>query len=165
MKRIVIFTRPEKNSERQAIKRCGNKWRVVRELRDEVLIEAVSNPNNEFRWVKPDQIAECGSAQTEIEYPKPEWVWADDMNIIKEYVPVRENESIVVLRTKAYAKTLAWILMLYREALKTYPALKLDEVRIVYYTKGFYARTYGIEFNVKGKPGDDYEMRSEVEKT
>lgn len=58
MKRSVRFINPKKNTERQALKRCGNHWRVVREKDGQFMIEAASNPENEFRWVDRDQIEE-----------------------------------------------------------------------------------------------------------
>ena len=56
--KIINFINPKTNTERSALKRCGPQWRIVRQNPKQVMIEAVSNPKKEFRWVDPDQIEE-----------------------------------------------------------------------------------------------------------
>ena len=115
-------------------KDCGKKEEVLRDGRcDEC---------NKAAYTIPSRASKNYSMMAKYELRKIK------MCYIKEY----HASGRALVRTIYYDKTLGHILKLFKEAKKSVPELKEDDVKIVIYGGRFYSGTMGIEFAVTEKP-------------
>ena len=75
------------------------------------------------------------------------------------------SDKKFILRTDIYAHSLGHLRMLFDEAKKYFPSLKVDDVEVVKYDGRRYARTMGIEFSSTADAPADFNLIDEVELT
>lgn len=75
------------------------------------------------------------------------------------------SDKKFILRTDTYAHSLGYFKMLFDEAKKYFPLLKVDDVEVVKYAGCRYARTMGIEFSSNADAPSDFNLIDEVELT
>lgn len=81
--------------------------------------------------------------------------------MIKEFC---QESHRAVIRDNSYGNQLDKFIKFYQEALKDFPDLKLEDVEVVKYGGGRYAKTFGIEFYAFTAP-DTYAEISRLEYT
>lgn len=84
------------------------------------------------------------------------------MDIIKEHCP---SSGHCVIRTNTYGHSLELIQKLFEVARQDFPELTTEQVNVVKFAGGRYARTYGIEFEIQSEVPGDYSEISQLENT
>jgi hypothetical protein len=81
---------------------------------------------------------------------------------IREFV---EKPNICIVRAQTYAHSFAHIAGMVQAAKEDFPALKDDDIQVVFYGGDHYRGTMGIEFTPAGDVPATYQVISQVELT